>query len=211
MRANRDNPVHRPSVATLIIAASFASQPASAERCPTSADMPKGITLHQRNSTIRIRATGEHEIRTETTTKGVGTFVDTTYDGLVPISSGPTTPNGNTTRRFVYPTDYRAFRPELGQSFAFNTVYRTGDWFFGVESTDTNTLNVVGRDTVRIGDCAYPTVVVEEAVAEGMRGIMSDQVPPHKYYRLQYSPDLRAVLYGFDAFEPAPSDTITAD
>jgi hypothetical protein len=50
-----------------------------------------------------------------------------------------------------------------------------------------------------------------ETVVEGRRGIMSDQVPPTNHYRLQYSLELRAVLYGFDAFEPAPSDTITAD
>jgi hypothetical protein len=198
--------MHHRSVATLIVAASFAPQPASAERCPTPADMPKGITLRQGKSTIRIRATGDHEIRTETTTKGVGTFVDTTYDGLVPIGSGQVLADGDTTRRFVYPTDYRTFRADPGRSFTYDTVYWTGGWFFGVESTDANTLNVVGRDTVRIGDCAYRTVVVE-----GRRGIMSDQVAPTKYYRLRYSPDLRAMLYGFDAFEPAPSDTITAD
>jgi hypothetical protein len=203
--------MHHRSVATLIVAASFAPQPASAKRCPTPADMPKGITLRQGKSTIRVRATGDHEIRTETTTKGLGTFVNTTYDGLVPIGSGQVLADGDTTRRFVYPTDYRTFRPEPGRSFTYDTVYWTGGWFFGVESTDATTLSVVGRDTVRIGDCAYPTVVIEKTVVEGRRGIMSDQVPPTKYYRLQYSPNLRAVLYGFDAFEPAPSDTITAD
>jgi hypothetical protein len=205
--------VHHRSVAALLVVATFAPRTALAERCPTAADMPRGVTLRQGNSTVRIKATGEHEIRTETTTKGVGTFVDTTYDGLVPIGFGPTTPTGDTTRRFVYPTDYRTFRPEPGQSFTYDTVYRTGDWWsFGVESTDTTNLKVVGRDAVRIGDCAYATVVVEKIVAEGMRGIMSDQVPEPKLYRLQFSPDLCVVLQGHRAIEPPMRpDGLTAD
>jgi hypothetical protein len=204
--------MHHTSVAALLMVAAFASRTASAERCPTAADMPKGVTLRQGNSTLRIKATGEHEIRTETTTKGVGTVVDTTYDGLVPIGSGQVLADGDTTRRFVYPTDYRTFRPEPGQSVTYDTVYWTGGWFFGVESTDTTNLKVVGRDTVRIGDCSYRTVVIEKIVAEGMRGIMSDQVPEPRLFRLQFSPDLRVVLYGHRANEPpALPDRFTAD
>ena len=202
---------HR-SVAALLIVAAVAPRTAWAERCPTDADMPRGVTLRQGKSTVRIRATGEHEIRTETTTQGVGTFVDTTYDGLVPIGSGQVLADGDTTRRFVYPTDYRTFRPEPGQSFTYDTVYWTRWWFFGVESTDTTNLSVVGRDTVRIGDCAYPTVVVEKIVAEGMRGIMSDQVPEPKLFRLQYSLDLRIVLSDQRAIlPPVVPDSFTAD
>jgi hypothetical protein len=111
--------------------------------------------------------------------------VDTTYDGLVPIGSGQVLADGDTTRRFFYPTDYHTFRPEPGQSFTYDTVYWTGGWFFGVESTDTTNLSVVGRDTVRIGECSYSTIVIEKIVAEGMRGIMSDQVPEPKLFRLQ--------------------------
>lgn len=200
------------SVAALLVVAAFAPRTALAERCLTAADMPRGVTLRQGNSTVRIKATGEHEIRTETTTKGVGTFVNTTYDGLVPIGAGPTTPDGDTTRRFAYPTGYRTFRPEPGQNFTYETIYWTGGWSFGVESTDTTNLKVVGRDTVRIGECTYATVVVEKIVAEGMRGIMSDQVPEPKLYRLQFSPELRVVLQGHRAIEPpAVPDSFTVN
>jgi hypothetical protein len=199
-------------LAALILSGRLCAPVVAADRCPTAADMPRGITLHRGNSTLRVRALGPHEIRTARIAPDLPPFVDEAYDGLIRTGSGPILPNGDTTHRQVYPTDDRAFRPEPGQSFTYDTVYRTGGWFFGVESTDTTNLRVVGRDSVRIGPCTYATVVIEKIVVEGMRGIMGDQVPQPRLYRLQYAPDLQVVLSEDRATDsPTLPDSIAAD
>ena len=204
--------MHRRSVAVLILFALVPDPATSAERCPTSADMPKGVTLRRGAVTEHIRALTEHEIRTETVTKDLGTFVDITYDGLISIGPERTQEKSDTTRKFVYPTDYHAFRLEPGQSFTYDTNFYTGDWLFGVESTETINLKIVGRDVVRLGECTYPTLVVEQIIFHGTHGIMNDQVPEPRLYRLQFSPELHVVLFSHRAIEPPTlPDSFTAD